>query len=168
MNVAKLAKVAAAALLLTGFTGCSMLPSLPIPGLNNIPGVGGVSDNAGSFSVNGKAIGSKYSAVCSKLGGQPAMIMTGEADKEYTSILITIGLSADLNSVVALAANMTTETGMITVGYAPEGEGSEGTSAKLSKMGDTYTITGKGLYVEDMASTEMKTADFEIKATCRF
>lgn len=147
-------------------TGCGVMDALPIPNAKGVPGVGGVSQDAGSLTMDGKAVPGPYTVTCTKMTDSPIMGMTAEASKDYDGVVVTITLNKALTAVESVGAVLSQKEAVLMLNHTAD-SASQGTSASLSKSGDDYTITGKALLDGLMTEGGAKLVSYEVKANCR-
>ncbi|MEV6770022.1 lipoprotein LpqH [Nocardia sp. NPDC051030] len=167
------AATAAVALLVTGCSndnGSSSSSTSAAPGssapANNAPGTTASHVGKSSASVDGVALDAKFETTCVKQGGTLALALTDTANATYGQLSVSATVSGDTVTAVGIAGSKGGSNGMpYAVGY---GNGQQGGSAKLTKNGDTYTITGEGVGAPDMSNplAGVKNSKFDITFAC--
>ncbi|MFF0541255.1 lipoprotein LpqH [Nocardia thailandica] len=168
MNAKLIAALSAAAattaLLVTGCgdNGGSATPSTPGSAAPAAP-AGGKS----SASVDGKALTATFDTTCAKQAGTLALALTDAANATYGNLAVSATVAGDTVQAVGIAGSQGGANGLpYAVGY---GNGQPGGSAKLTKDGNTYRITGEGVGGVDLTNplAGPSTSTFDITFACR-
>ncbi|MTE12463.1 lipoprotein LpqH [Nocardia aurantiaca] len=173
LTTAVLAATAAAALLVTGCSSNSdssksnSTTAAPAATTTAAPGGSAPAGGASSASVDGKAITAKFETTCAKQGGNLALALTDSGNSTYG----TLGASATItgDSTVQAVGITGTKGGSNGQPYALGfGNGMPGGSAKVTKNGNTFTVTGEGVGAPDLSNPMAgpKTEKFEIVFAC--
>ncbi|QLY33109.1 lipoprotein LpqH [Nocardia huaxiensis] len=166
---AVLAATAAAALVVTGCSddeSTSSSNNTTSAATSAAPGGGSAPAGKSAASVDGKALDAKFETTCVKNGNDLALALTDTANATYGQLSVSATVTGDTVTAVGIAGSKGGDSGMpYAVGY---GNGAQGGSAKLSKSGNTYTITGEGVGAPDMSNplAGVKNSKFEITFAC--
>ncbi|RJO76856.1 hypothetical protein D5S18_11590 [Nocardia panacis] len=127
------------------------------------PSAGGKS----AASIDGKALEGNFQTNCAKQGGNLALALTDTGNATYGNLSVGATITgSDTVQAVAIAGSKGGANGQpLALGY---GNGAPGGSAKLSKDGNTYHITGEGIGGIDAANpmAGVKTEKFDITFAC--
>ncbi|MEV0467590.1 lipoprotein LpqH [Nocardia tengchongensis] len=171
LTTAVLTATAAAALLVTG---CSSTDSKsgsptspPATSTAAAPGNQAPAGGSSSASVDGKAISGKFDTTCAKQGGNLALALTDQSNATYGTLAASATITGD--STVQAVGITGTKGGANGQPYAVGfGNGMPGGSAKVTKSGNTYTVSGEGVGGVDLSNPMAgpKTEKFEIVFAC--
>ena len=166
VTAALVASAAAVALFVTGCgddsadapTTTSARPAAPS---------GSAPSGKSTASVDGKALDATFETTCARQGGQLALALTDTANATYGTLSVSAAISStDTVDAVAVAGSKGGSSGLpYALGF---GNGMPGGSAKLSKDGDTYRVTGEGVSAPDPTAplAGPATAKFDITFAC--
>lgn len=161
---------AAVALLVTGCSDdsdSSSATTSAAPAATGAPTGNGSPSGKSAASVDGKAIDAKFDTTCAKQGDTLALALTDTDNSTYGQLSVSATIvGADTVQAVGIAGSKGGDNGMpYAVGY---GSGVPGGSAKVTKSGDTYTVTGEGVGAPDMSNpmAGAKNSKFEITFAC--
>ncbi|MEV0356257.1 lipoprotein LpqH [Nocardia sp. NPDC050697] len=151
--------VAAAALALL-VTGCSdnntTTPASPISTTGN-----------STAQVDGKTIDARFDTTCAEQAGTLALALTDLDNTTYGNLSVSATIQGgDTVQAVAIAGTKGGDSGTpYALGY---GAGAPGGTAKLTKNGTTYTVTGEGIGGVDLSNplAGPKNIPFEITFAC--
>ncbi|WP_280505603.1 lipoprotein LpqH [Nocardia farcinica] len=122
---------------------------------------------ASSATVDGKALDAQFVTTCAKLGDILALALVDDANGTYGRLSVSASVTgADTVQAVGIAGTQGGSSGTpYALGY---GNGQPGGSAKLTKDGNTFTITGEGVGAPDLTDplAGPSTATFEITFAC--
>ncbi|WP_067824057.1 lipoprotein LpqH [Nocardia inohanensis] len=131
------------------------------------PGSPAPSGGHSSALVDGKALDAKFDTTCAKQGGTLALALTDVNNATYGNLSVSATLSGDDTvQAVGIAGTKGGSNGSpYAVGY---GNGVPGGSAKVTKSGNTYTVTGEGVGGVDLTNPMAgpKNSKFEIVFAC--
>ncbi|GAB3208217.1 lipoprotein LpqH [Nocardia tengchongensis] len=171
LTTAVLTATAAAALLVTG---CSSTDSKSGPAATSAatstaaaPGNQAPAGGSSSASVDGKAISGKFETTCAKQGGNLALALADQSNATYGTLAASATITGD--STVQAVGITGTKGGANGQPYAVGfGNGMPGGSAKVTKSGNTYTVSGEGVGGVDLSNPMAgpKTEKFEIVFAC--
>lgn len=117
--------------------------------------------------VDGKAIDAKFDTTCVKQGSTLALALTDLSNATYGNLSVSATLNGDDTvQAVGIAGTQGGSNGSpYAVGY---GNGVPGGSAKVTKSGNTYTVTGEGVGGVDLTNplAGPKNSKFEIVFAC--
>ncbi|NUP29688.1 MAG: lipoprotein LpqH [Nocardia sp.] len=137
------------------------------PNTSTAAGDTATGGGASAATVDGKALEANFETTCAKQGNTLALALTDTANVRYGQLSVSASIVDDTTvQAVAIAGSQGGSNGMpYAVGY---GNGQPGGSARLTKDGDTYTVTGKGIGAPDMADPLAGPAEaaFEITFAC--
>lgn len=172
IRIAAVAVTTSAAAVALFVTGCgdnsggakpSSSPAAPAPAA---PGPA-ASSSASAASVDGKAITGKFDTTCAKQAGTLALALTDTDNATYGQLSVSATITgADTVQAVGIAGSRGGDAGLpYAIGY---GNGLPGGSAKLTKDGNTFKITGEGVGTPDPANplAGAKSAKFDITFAC--
>ncbi|MFC8526291.1 lipoprotein LpqH [Nocardia sp. NPDC057227] len=159
-NRLAIATTAAAAALALLVTGCSdnttSTATSPVSTSGN-----------STAEVDGKTIDARFDTTCAKQGGTLALALTDLNNTTYGNFSVSATLQGeDSVQAVAIAGTKGGSSGTpYAVGY---GAGAPGGSAKVTKNGTTYTVTGEGVGGVDLTDplAGPKNIPFEITFAC--
>lgn len=173
LTTAVLAATAAAALLVTGCSSnsssdkssTSRAATSAAAGSSAATTSGGAAPAGGSSSasVDGKALSAKFETTCAQQGGNLALALTDQNNSTYGTLTASATITGtDTVQAVGIAG---TNGQPYALGF---GNGMPGGSAKMTKSGNTYTVTGEGVGGMDMSNPMAgpKTEKFEIVFAC--
>ncbi|GAB0107640.1 lipoprotein LpqH [Nocardia sp. JMUB6875] len=176
LTTAVFAATAAAALLVTGCSSNSSdSNSTPTTKATNAAPAGPETSAPGnapaggssSASVDGKAISGKFDTTCAKQGGNLALALTDQNNSTYGTLTASATITGtDTVQAVGIAGTKGGANGQpYALGF---GNGMPGGSAKVTKSGNTYTVTGEGVGGVDMSNPMAgpKSEKFEIVFAC--
>ncbi|WP_194832357.1 lipoprotein LpqH [Nocardia sp. XZ_19_369] len=165
VTAALVASAAAAALFVTGCSdNASSTPakSSAAPAPQAAPAPAGKS----AASVDGKAFDATFTTTCAKQGGTLALALTDAANAGYGNLSVSATITGtDTVQAVGIAGSKGGDAGQpYAIGY---GNGMPGGSAKVTKDGNTYKVTGEGVSA-DLANplAGPKTSKFDITFAC--
>ncbi|MGW4350479.1 lipoprotein LpqH [Nocardia sp. NPDC004582] len=168
LTTAVLAATAAAALLVTGCSSSDSKPASPTTAATSAaPGSATPAGGASSASVDGKAISGKFDTTCVKQAGTLALALADQSNATYGTLAASATITGD-NTVQAVGITGT-KGGANGQPYAVGfGNGMPGGSAKVTKSGNTYTVSGEGVGGVDLSNPMAgpKTEKFEIVFAC--
>ncbi|MFE2995403.1 lipoprotein LpqH [Nocardia sp. NPDC059246] len=171
LTTAVLAATAAAALLVTGCSSNSSSskssPTTASPAATSAPGSAAPAGGASSASVDGKAITAKFETTCAKQGGNLALALTDSGNSTYGTLSASATITGDTTvQAVGITGTKGGDNGQpYALGF---GNGMPGGNAKVTKSGNTYTVTGEGVGTPDLSNPMAgpKTEKFEIVFAC--
>ncbi|MEC3916179.1 lipoprotein LpqH [Nocardia sp. CDC160] len=174
LTTALFAAAAATALLVTGCSSNSGTSgSTTTKATNAAPAgpqtsaPGNTAGGSSSASVDGKAISAKFDTTCAKQGGNLALALTDQGNATYGTLTASATITGtDTVQAVGIAGTKGGANGQpYALGF---GNGMPGGSAKVTKSGNTYTVTGEGVGGVDMSNPMAgpKTEKFEIVFAC--
>lgn len=117
-------------------------------------------------SVDGKALEATFDTTCAKQGDTLALALTDNANGAYGQLTVSATITGDTVQAVGIAGTKAGDSGTpYAVGY---GNGQPGGSAKLTKDGNTFTVTGEGVGAVDLTNplAGPSTATFDITFAC--
>ncbi|MBL1074754.1 lipoprotein LpqH [Nocardia sp. 2] len=167
---AVLAATAASALVLTACgddsSSTSATTASSTAASSAAPGSPAPAGGKSSAAVDGKALDAKFETTCVKNGNDLALALTDTANATYGQLSVSATVNGDTVTAVGIAGSKGGDNGMpYAVGY---GNGAPGGSAKVTKDGNTYTVTGEGVGAPDMSNplAGVKNSKFEITFAC--
>ncbi|MVU81481.1 hypothetical protein GPX89_30100 [Nocardia sp. ET3-3] len=175
LTTAVLAATATAALLVTGCSSNSNSNSTttkataaaPAGPETSAPGTAAPAGGSSSVSVDGKSISAKFDTTCAKQGGNLALALTDQSNSTYGTLTASATITGtDTVQAVGIAGTKGGSNGQpYALGF---GNGMPGGSAKVTKSGNTYTVSGEGVGGVDMSNPMAgpKTEKFEIVFAC--
>ncbi|WP_433562403.1 lipoprotein LpqH [Nocardia sp. CA-151230] len=171
LTTAVLAATAAAALLVTGCSSNSSSskssPTTAAPAATSAPGSAAPAGGASSASVDGKAITAKFETTCAKQGGNLALALTDSGNSTYGTLGASATITGDTTvQAVGITGTKGGDNGQpYALGF---GNGMPGGNAKVTRSGNTFTVTGEGVGTPDLSNPMAgpKTAKFEIVFAC--
>ncbi|MFE3192678.1 lipoprotein LpqH [Nocardia sp. NPDC059240] len=177
LTTAVLAATAATALLVTGCSSSndnnSKSTTTAAPAATSAaatsaaPGSAAPAGGSSSASVDGKAITAKFDTTCAKQGGTLALALTDQGNSTYGTLTASATITGtDTVQAVGIAGTKGGANGQpYALGF---GNGMPGGSAKVTKSGNTYTVSGEGVGGVDMSNPMAgpKTEKFEIVFAC--
>ncbi|MFD6355647.1 lipoprotein LpqH [Nocardia tengchongensis] len=171
LTTAVLTATAAAALLVTGCSSTDSksgsTTSAAATSTAAAPGNQAPAGGSSSASVDGKAISGKFDTTCAKQGGNLALALTDQSNATYGTLAASATITGD--STVQAVGITGTKGGANGQPYAVGfGNGMPGGSAKVTKSGNTYTVSGEGVGGVDLSNPMAgpKTEKFEIVFAC--
>ncbi|MFE3254432.1 lipoprotein LpqH [Nocardia sp. NPDC059091] len=176
LTTAVLAATAAAALLVTGCSSNSSssksspttaAPAATSAAATSAPGSAAPAGGASSASVDGKAISAKFETTCAKQGGNLALALTDSGNSTYGTLSASATITGDTTvQAVGITGTKGGDNGQpYALGF---GNGMPGGNAKVTKSGNTYTVSGEGVGTPDLSNPMAgpKTEKFEIVFAC--
>ncbi|MFC8046417.1 lipoprotein LpqH [Nocardia sp. NPDC057353] len=158
---------AAAATLTLLVTGCSDSGSTATPSSNPTTQANTGPAGSSAAKVDGKAIDARLDTTCAKQNGTLALALTDLSNATYGNLTVSATIQGeDTVQAVAIAGTKGGENGTpYAVGY---GAGAPGGSAKVTRSGTTYTVTGEGVGGVDLTNplAGPKSIPFEITFAC--
>ncbi|WP_067702966.1 lipoprotein LpqH [Nocardia jejuensis] len=125
------------------------------------------SSGKSSATVDGKALDAKFDTTCAKQGDTLALALTDTGNATYGQLSVSATITgSDTVQAVGIAGSKGGSNGMpYAVGY---GNGAAGGSAKVTKSGNTYTVTGEGVGAPDLTNPTagVKNSTFDITFAC--
>ncbi|UGT62444.1 lipoprotein LpqH [Nocardia asteroides] len=157
---------AAAAALALLVTGCSdNSTDNPAPTSKAAPAAPSAGNS--TAKVDGTTVDARFDTTCAKQGGTLALALTDLNNTTYGNFSVSATLQGeDTVQAVAIAGTKGGNSGTpYAVGY---GAGAPGGSAKVTKNGTTYTVTGEGVGGVDLTNplAGPKNIPFEITFAC--
>ncbi len=125
-----------------------------------------VSGGASSATVDGKKLAEKFTTTCAKQGGLIALALNDPGNATYGELAVSATLSNESTvQAVGIAGSKGGANGLpYAVGY---GQGAPGGSAKVTKDGNTFRVSGEGVGAPDLTNpTAPKSSKFEIVFAC--
>ncbi|MFG1790538.1 lipoprotein LpqH [Nocardia sp. NPDC049149] len=120
-----------------------------------------------SASVDGKQLAAKFTTTCAKQAGTLALALTDTANGTYGNLSVSATITGtDTVQAVGIAGSKGGDSGQpYAVGF---GNGMPGGSAKLTKDGNTYKISGEGVGAPDLTNplAGPKTSKFDVTFAC--
>jgi len=118
-------------------------------------------------SVDGKALEATFDTTCAEQGDTLALALTDNANGAYGQLTVSATITGgDTVQAVGIAGTKGGDSGNpYTVGY---GNGLPGGSAKVTKDGNTFTVTGEGVGAVDLTNplAGPSSATFDITFAC--
>ncbi|MBF6356609.1 lipoprotein LpqH [Nocardia higoensis] len=122
--------------------------------------------NGSAASVDGKVLEATFDTTCAKQGDTLALALTDNANGAYGQLSVSATITGDTVQAVGIAGTKGGASGApYAVGY---GNGQPGGSAKLTKDGNTFKVTGEGVGALDLTNPMAgpSTATFDITFAC--
>ncbi|WP_225725873.1 MULTISPECIES: lipoprotein LpqH [unclassified Nocardia] len=166
--------VAATAIVALFVTGCgdnsakpSVKPSSK-PSTSSAPApVPAAPAGKSSAAVDGKTLDAKFDTTCAKQGGTLALALADTSNATYGNLAVSATITgSDTVQAVAIAGSKGGANGLpYAIGF---GNGAPGGSAKVTKDGNTYKVSGEGIGTPDPANplAGVKSQKFDITFAC--
>ncbi len=168
------AGLAASAALAPALTGCSSSPQTstpsPVAASPAHPGTAtsaATAPGASPLSVDGRTVSANFSTTCVNQGGLIALALTDTGNATFGNLAVSATVSGG-NSVqaVGITGSKGGSSGLpYAIGF---GKGAPGGSASVTKNGNTFRVTGKGVGTPDPGNplAGAKSSKFDITFAC--
>lgn len=102
---------------------------------------------------------------CQRKSGQPTLQLSDKASEFFESVEVTVVLTAAADAAVSVDMDFGADSESITHTLKARANGANGTSAVLSKTGESFKVTGKGTMTDD-GKVSATGVPYTITVTC--